>query len=58
MENQNLMTIAEIVEKYKISRQTIMRRVDKGYITALTLPGGRKLFFREEDVQKLFSPKK
>lgn len=52
---ERIISVKEIVAKYKVSRQTIERAVKSGKIKKYRFAGGRKVFFYESDVVKLFS---
>lgn len=53
-----MLTYKEIKERYGLSRQTVDRAVASGQLEKHTFAGGKKIFFQEEDIQKLFEPKK
>ena len=51
---EELVTVEEAAKILKVRRETIRRYIKKGYLKAVTLPGG-DYRLRERDIQKLLS---
>lgn len=51
-----LVTVSEAARSLKVGRITVWRYIKKGYLKAVTLPGGDYRLY-EEDIQKLLTPK-
>ncbi len=49
---EELVTVEEAARILKVRRETIRRYIKKGYLKAVTLPGG-DYRLRERDIQKL-----
>jgi excisionase family DNA binding protein len=50
-----MLTIDEVMDRLKIGRSTLYRWVDEGKLKPYKA-GGRRTFFKKEDVEKLFQP--
>lgn len=56
MENQKqYLTVKEVRERFKISRQTLDRAAEAGKINKLKISNGRKVLFIESELEALFS---
>ncbi len=51
---KELVTVEEAAQSLKVRRETIRRYIKKGYLKAVTLPGGDYRLY-EKDIQKLLS---
>ena len=49
-ENQTLLSRREAAQLIGISIPTLDRRIKDGSIKALTIPGGRRVFIKEDDL--------
>ncbi len=49
------LTVKEAVELSRSSRATLYRLIDQGKLTTYKLGGGKKTFFKREDVLALFA---
>lgn len=58
MENQKkYLTVKEVRDRFKISRQTLDRAAEAGKINKLKINGGRKVLFVESELEALFLQK-
>lgn len=56
MENgKKYLTVKEVRERFKISRQTLDRAAEAGKISKLKISDGRKVLFIESELEALFS---
>lgn len=51
---KNILSVRDITRIYKISRQTIERAVKAGKLEKRRFANGRKIYFYQEDIEKLF----
>ena len=51
---EELVTVKEAAKILKVRRETFRRYIKKGYLKAVTLPGGDYRLY-EKDIQKLLS---
>ncbi len=52
---KTMLTAKEVMNRFKISRQTLSRAINDGSLPKRNWNGGKKLFFYEEEIVALFS---
>jgi excisionase family DNA binding protein len=47
----NLLTVAEVANRLRVSEKTVYRMIADGRITAIVLPAGKRRFYRIEETE-------